>query len=96
VANNEVWRWQRVFDTTAHKEEANCRRFLLGVHEALEMRNLVVLSESYGVIDRRDGNEKLQVVAAAVDTEAGHFFVATQSAMLLCFSLASSQVFFLS
>lgn len=53
-----------------------------------------MLSESYGVIDRRDGNEKLQVVAAAVDTEAGHFFVATQSAMLLCFSLSSSQVFF--
>ncbi len=77
------------------QQEAGCRSFLLGVHEALEMRNLVVLSESHGVIDSRDGNEKLQVVAAAVDTEAGHFFVATQSAMLLCFSLSSSQVFVL-
>ncbi len=96
MANKEVWRWRRVFDTTAHNKKQVAEAFCWGVHEALEMRNLVVLSESHGVIDSRDGNEKLQVVAAAVDTEAGHFFVATQSAMLLCFSLSSSQVFVLS
>ena len=56
-----------------------------------EMRNLVVISEVHGVVEG-DDDSKLHVSAAAVDAANGLFFVASQSSVLICYSLLSSKV----
>lgn len=52
----------------------------------------MVISEVHGVIEVEGDGKQLQVAAAAMDVDRGQFFVASESSMLVCYSLASSKV----